>query len=203
MAVEEINFPLARRGPLLGTRLLGALGIVGAQMWVLDAVYRHVYGLGGGPNDRVSGALNLLYIIGWACSAVALRRLRVTGRGLTASVAYAVQCMGLTLAGLISLQEVLDLKALAAHPLYPVVDAVWPLSHLFMLVVGALVWRAGVWRGWRRLPCFVCGLALPAFFAAVPALGEDARFVFIIFVTTGFTLLGNAVRTAPIKEVSR
>ena len=203
MAVGEIYLPLAGRGPLLKTKLLGAAGIVGAQMWALDALYRHAYGLGGGPNDRVSGVLNLLYIIGWACSAVALRRLRVTGRGLAAAAAYVVQCLGLTLAGLISLNEALDLKVGAAHPLYIVVDAAWPLSHLFMLVVGVLVRRAGVWRGWRRLPCFVCGLALPAFFAAVPALGEDARFVFIIFVTTGFTLLGNAVRTAPIKEVSR
>lgn len=193
MAVGESYLTLAGRGPLLKTKLLGALGVVGAQMFALDALYRHAYGLGGGPNDRVSSVLNLLYVIGWASSAVALRRMRVTGRGVAAAAAYVVQCMGLTLAGLISLNEALDLKVGAASPFYIVVDASWPLSHLFMLFVGVLVWRAGVWRGWRRLPCFVCGLALPAYFAATPLLGEEARFAFVLFVTAGFTLLGKAV----------
>jgi hypothetical protein len=201
MAVEEVNLPLAQSGPLLTTKLLGACGIVGAQMFALDAVYRYAYGLGGGPNDRVSSALNLLYIIGWTCSAVALRRLRVTGRGSAARAAFVVQCAGLALAGLIACNEMSNLTGLASHPLYPLVDAAWPLSHLFMLVVGALVWRARVWRGWRRLPFFVCGLALPSYFATLPLFGEDARFAFITLVTAGFTLLGIAVRTA--KEVSR
>lgn len=201
MAVEEVNLQLAESGPFLKTKLLGAFGIVGAQMFALDAVYRHAYGLGGGPNDHVSSALNLLYIIGWTCSAVALRRLRVTGRGGAARAAFAVQCAGLVLAGLISCNEMLDLTGLASHPLYFVFDAAWPLSHLFMLVVGALVWRARVWRGWRRLPCFICGLALLSYFATLPLLGADARFAFITLVTAGFTLLAVAVRTA--KEVSR
>jgi hypothetical protein len=201
MAVEEVNLPLAEGGTFLTTKMLGALGIVGAQMFALDAAYRHAYGLGGGPNDRVSSALNLLYIIGWASSAVALRRLRVTGRGRAARAAFAVQCAGLALAGLIACNEMLNLTGLASHPLYFLLDASWPLSHLFMLVVGALVWRARVWRGWRRAACFVCGLALPSYFAALPLVGEDARFAFIALVTAGFTLLAVAVRTA--KGVSR
>ncbi|HJQ32486.1 MAG TPA: hypothetical protein VJ866_09910 [Pyrinomonadaceae bacterium] len=201
MAVEEVNLPLAKSGPFLTTKLLGTLGVVGAQMFALDAVYRHAYGLGGGPNDRVSSVLNLLYIVGWVCSAAALRRLRATGRGRAARAAFIIQCAGLALAAFVALAEALDLKALTTQPFYFAVDASWPLSHLFMLFVGALVWRAGVWRGWRRAGCFVCGLALPSYFAALPLVGEDARFAFVALVTAGFTLLGIAVRTA--KEVSR
>ncbi|MBV9928573.1 MAG: hypothetical protein JOZ96_26390 [Acidobacteria bacterium] len=201
MAVEEVNLPLVKGGPFLTTKLLGTLGVVGAQMFVLDAVYRRAYGLGGGPNDRVSSVLNLLYVVGWASSAVALRRLRATGRGRAARAAFIIQCAGLALAGFVALAEALDLGAVTTQPFYFVLDAAWPLSHLFMLAVGALVRRAGVWRGWRRLGCFACGLALPSYFAALPLLGEDARFAFVALVTAGFTLLGIAVRTA--KEVSR
>jgi hypothetical protein len=62
-----------------------------------------------------------------------------------------------------------------------------------MLVVGVLVRKAGVWRGWRLLAPFICGLALPLFILA-RLLGLESVYPFFIMTAVGFTLLGLAVR---------
>jgi hypothetical protein len=72
----------------------------------------------------------------------------------------------------------------------------YPFSHVLMIIVGIAVWRAGIWRGWRIVPAFLCGLALPLFFAGSALVGrENSGWIFIGGVTLGFFLLGYAVRT--------
>ena len=51
-----------------------------------------------------------------------------------------------------------------------VTDAAWPLSHVFMLVVGTLVLSVGRLTGWRRFPAMISGLAQPLF-VGLSALG--------------------------------
>jgi hypothetical protein len=65
-----------------------------------------------------------------------------------------------------------------------------------MIVVAVAVVRAKVWRGWRRIPAFLVGLALPSFVALSIAFGRvNGSFIFPLMVTTGFFMLGLAVLT--------
>ena len=78
----------------------------------------------------------------------------------------------------------------------------YPFSHVMFLVLGIAVVKAGVWRGWRRVPAFLVGLALPLFFSLLALFGrENANVIFPVLVTAGFFLLGYAVRTT--RSISR
>jgi len=66
-----------------------------------------------------------------------------------------------------------------------------------MLVVGGFVLRAGVWHGWRRVPAFLCALALLAFFiASTVGVKEVGLVLFAVMTTVGYMSLGYAVRTS-------
>jgi len=61
-----------------------------------------------------------------------------------------------------------------------------------MLIVGALVVRAGRLGGWRKLPPFVCGVALPVFvlLTAAGAPQGVAAASFDVLTMAGFGALG-------------
>jgi hypothetical protein len=178
-------------------RLLGTIGMLCAPMLLLESLYRIAAQLPDNQNNRLVGVLGTLYIAGWMASTVGMRRLRVTGRGFWSRLVFVIQMAGLMLALLWSVQEIFRSGTAIDNTIYAVIDMSWPLSHLFMLVVGAFVIKAGVWRGWRMIAPFLCGLALPLFFAASAAGART--FGLVIFpatVTIGFIMLGYAVRTA-------
>ena len=80
---------------------------------------------------------------------------------------------------------------------FRITDVAWPLSHMFMLVVGIFVLKAGVSRGWRKLPPFLCGLALPVTFAIGAVGGISAGGVlFGVMTAAGFMSMGYAVCTS-------
>jgi hypothetical protein len=66
-----------------------------------------------------------------------------------------------------------------------------------MLVVAGMVMRARRLLGWRRIPAFVCGLALPVTVALQQWVAPAAANVaFPLLTTLGFALLGVVVRSA-------
>ena len=170
-------------------RVLGLLGMLGAPaslyLWSPPA-----------KTDLRANLMMSAYLIGWACSAVAMRRLRVSGRGRGAAAIFAVQILALALAFCQQPQD-----QLAARPLgdafYFASDMAWPFSHVFMLVVSAAVARAGVWRGWRRWTPLACGLALPLTFAVAGTGMASPNAVFCVGTAASFFALGLAVLTSP------
>ncbi|HKQ52293.1 MAG TPA: hypothetical protein VJT74_08000 [Pyrinomonadaceae bacterium] len=189
MVTERIELP-ATQNSYLTPRLLGTVGMVCAPMLFVSGF---LYALGDGTAALAASALGMLYLVGWAASAAGMRQLRVAGR-LSGAV-FAVQLVGLSLALVFNVLEMAG-----ANPdtlFFRVTDMAWPVSHLFMLVVGALVLTARVWRGWRSWTPWLCGLALPVFFGARPLLGgEVGGFIFGVLTAIAFTLLGYAVRTS-------
>ena len=147
--------------------------------------------------DQFWGALELLYIAGWMTSIVALWRLNATGRGAIGRAILALQLAGLTLAGaesvMIASVPNLDQSTL----LYQMTDIAWPLSHVFMLMVGTAVLVARVVPGWQRVTPLLCGLVLPLFFVAV-MVGDEffGRLAFGVGTAVAFALLGWTVRRA-------
>lgn len=154
-----------------------------------------LYTLGDGPAAYIASMLGMLYLVGWAASAMGMRQLKVTGAGALAQIIFVIQLAGLSLALIFNALEMAH-----ANPdtfFFHVTDMAWPLSHLFMLVVGAFVLATRVWRGWRSWTPILCGLVLPIFFAARPLLGGAvAGFIFGFLTMVTFALLGYAVRTS-------
>ena len=171
--------------------------MLGAPMLFLSGL---LYTLGDGPAALAASVLGMLYLIGWAASATGMRQLRVTGAGALGKTVFIVQLIGLSLALVFNVLEIA--RANQDTLLFRVTDLAWPVSHIFMLVVGTLVLATRVWRGWRSWTPILCGLALPLFFAARPLLGgEVGGFIFGFLTMVTFMLLGYAVRTSkPIAD---
>lgn len=191
--------PAARPGSLPLYRLLGALGILGAPAFPLIGALHP-----GGFQEHdplavpaaADNALMFAYIAGWLCSAVGLRRLRAAGRGRGAAVVTAVQLTALALAATQNLQDLAGRRPLGGA-FYFATDMAWPFSHVFMLVVFAAVWRAGVWTGWRRWTPLLGGLVLPLTFLGGGTGWFSPNLVFPYGTTLAFAALGLAVATAP------
>jgi len=106
MAAEEINIPLHRQETFFSLRLLGTCGMLGAPMMLLEGLYRHLAHVGDNQINQFVGVLGFIYIGGWVCSSIGMRRLRVTGNSIWSAAVFTVQMAGLLLAGLWSIQEI-------------------------------------------------------------------------------------------------
>jgi hypothetical protein len=193
MSVNDLVLPAAQRDVFVTNRLLGTLGMLAAPMMLAEML---IFGFMQHGSNRVIGALSAIYIAGWICTAVGMRRLRAAGNTSLSKGVFVAQLVGLTLAFLWALHEIVYSDAGKDSVFFRVTDAAWPLSHLFMLVVGILTLRAGVWTGWQRFAPFLVGLALPAGIGASLIAGKSAMGIpFAALTTAGFLMLGYAVRT--------
>ena len=200
MSVQEIVLP-NDNSFLASNRLLGAIGMILSPMLFLASFFFAPQFDQPSPHPFLAGLGGILYLSGAMASATAMRRLRVTGNGKGASLLYFVQITGLLLAMCF---DVLDNAApqLRETTVFFITDMAYPLSHILMIIVAVAVIRAKVWRGWRRIPAFLVGLALPSFISLSAASGrENANFMFPLMVTVGFFLLGLAVFTT--KTINR
>jgi hypothetical protein len=196
MVAESVGAVARRPVSILRPRLLGTIGMLAAPMMLIEGIYRSLMHLPPDKDDIFVGLIEALYVIGWMCTTVGMRQLRATGSGKGSAVVFAIQIIGQTLALLFALAALVRWTAFTTTPLFGIADLAWPFSHLFMLVVGVFVWKAGVWKGWQRVAPFVCSGGLLGLFALMPLVGRDAAVpVFGIGVTAGFLLLGYAVRT--------
>lgn len=192
MATEQMNLPLSRQNAFLSARFLGTLGMLASPMLFAEGML-YTLGYGDSPNARFIPLLGIIYLTGWACSLTGMRQLRATGDGTLAKAVFILQLLGLFLASLFNVQEMMG--ANSNNLFYRITDIAWPASHVSMLVVGVLVLKAKVWRGWRSVAPFLCGLALPAFFAASVVIERSvAGAFFSILTAVAFMLLGYAVR---------
>jgi len=149
-------------------------------------------------NSPLVGITGLLYLAGWICSLVALRRLGVLGPSVAARTVYWIQIGLIATAAMLSTQELLYGSA-EKLPL-PVLDLAWPLSHTFMLVTGGFAIASDVWKGWRRVAPFLPGLKIPLLLTLM-ALGAGngqglAGSIQATWASFAFLLLGYAVFTS-------
>ena len=194
MALVGTRLSPSNRIAIRATVIIPALALVGASIMFLQGA---AYQFRPGDPDQFWGATELLYVVGWMSSIVALMRLNATGRSIGGQLILGVQLVGLTLAAaesvLIAIVPTPDQSTL----LYQVTDIAWPLSHTFMLVVGIAVLVARVLPGWQRVTPLLCGLVLPLSFLTALVAGDlGVRVVFAVGTAVTFALLGWAVRRA-------
>lgn len=194
MSVQEIVLP-DNDSFWVSNRMLSAIAMILSPMLFLASFFFAPQLEQMSPHPFLAGLGGVLYLSGAMASATAMRSLRVTGNGKGASILYFVQMTGLLLAMCF---DVLENAApqLRETTVFFITDMAYPFSHILMIIVGIAVIRAGAWCGWRRIPAFLVGLALPSFIVLSAAAGrENGSFIFPLMVTTGFFLLGLAVFT--------
>ncbi|NUO79815.1 hypothetical protein HUU05_07040 [candidate division KSB1 bacterium] len=175
-------------------RALGAVGILAAPMLLFSVPFLET---SSATSSRIAAALGMLFLFGWLCSALGLRLLRVTGSSAASKFAFVIQLLGLTLAAAQQVQDMIYANQIPSNVFYQICNAAWPLSVLFMLVIGAMALRAGVWAGWHRFTPLLCGLALPLMFLLRAVWGREVGvFFFGIYTTIAWALLAFAVRNA-------
>ena len=196
MSVQEmvLQNSAGSSNALISTHTLGLVGMFLSPMLFFASLF---YGEMDqpSPNPLLTSLGGFLYLAGAVAAAVAMRRMRVTGNGTGAKILFAVQLTGLCLAMCF---DVLEYAAphLRGTWAFFITDLAYPFSHVLMIIVGVALVRAKVWRGWRRVPAFLVGLALPSFIGLSIAFGrENAGFIFPLIVTIGFFTLGLAVST--------
>jgi hypothetical protein len=181
MAVQQMRLlPAARREAPIN-RILGAAGVLGSAMLLVEGLLTGFRPAGTTPDTAL---VEMLFLAGWAGTAVGLRRTRAAGDGPVAGLTFLVQITGIALAAVWSGWYVLAPGVEPTNALFQLAAAAWPLSVLFWIVVGALVVREKAWTGWRRFAPLLCGLTLPAFIAASAVAGREVAIPLFSVATT-------------------
>lgn len=153
----------------MNNRTLAAIAMVCAPALLADVVIT-----GGLYSPPVIGLASMVFMAGWICSNTVMRRRRAAGTGLWGRAVLLVQLATLTLAFLFGLVEATGLLG-SGSLAFKALDVSWPLSMLWMLVVGGAVIAAGRLPGWRRfvpvlcVPLWLAGMTLGTLLLPEPA----------------------------------
>lgn len=182
---------------MMNNKLLGLFALVGAPFLCINT-YIHV----PDPNahvyitDSLSGFFDLLYISGWLCSIIGLRRIGAMGTDRFGRIISIAILGSLMLADLWNVYEMI----LPNHNtvLYYALDSFWPISNVVMLGVGVAVIRAKKLTGWKRYVPLLCGLWLPITILASFTVGDVAFAISNGYTAVAWTLLAIIVLTSKV-----
>jgi hypothetical protein len=137
----------------LNNRLLGTIAMICAPALLIEALL-----LQGQENAPITGSASMVFMAGWVCSNIGMWWMRATGTGNWGRAVLLIQLVGLVLAFLFGLFEATGLLG-SESLVFNVTDAAWPLSMLWMIVVGVTVVVAKQISGWPALSrcCAHCG----------------------------------------------
>jgi hypothetical protein len=179
----------------MSNRALGTIGMVCAPAILIQGIL--------GQSDVAIGITGMIFMAGWICVNTAMRRLQAAGAGTWGRVVLLVQLVGLVLAFSQGIYEVTGLAG-QGNILFDIADAAWPLSMLWMLVVGVSVIRA---RGlselrWQRYIPLLCPFWLPIALILGTLFGDPAQgvglggLIGLVYATVLWGLLGYVIREA-------
>lgn len=197
-----VTLPVVNQSSSSFLRFLGLAGMVCAPGMLVDASIRYAAGDTGEGVIASSSIVGLFYLLGWTASMIGFRRLRLTGNGVVARIVFWLQMVGLLLAAGQQVMELSQAPTLLHSRLFGICDMAWPLSHLFMLVVGGMVLTTGRVQSFARFAAMGCGLALPATAALAPLNHYVFAFGFGVATMICFGALGVTVyRAANGREI--
>jgi len=152
-------------------KLLGIFGMLAApflsfQMMCGQAADAYYTSLGG--------VFDLIYMCGWMCSVFGLKRLQMMGK--SNNLLCNIQLVLLSVANVWNVWVIFDPNNNTT--LFFVLDMFWPLSNLFMLVLGIVIAVKGTVKGWRRYVVLTVGLWLPFALATSMLFGRDKHFAY-------------------------
>ncbi len=176
----------------MNDRTLGTIAMICAPALLVEGLIEELL-LGGQDHAPITGITGTVFIVGWICSNTVMRRMKAAGIGKWGRAALLIQLAGLVLASVPGLLEATGLLG-RGNVIFVATDAAWPLSMLWMLVVGVSVIAAGRLSGWRRFVPLLCPLWLPIALIGGAAFGDAAGFAGLGFSAVLWLLLGYIVR---------
>lgn len=171
----------------MDNRVLGTIAIICAPALLIEGLL-----LGGQENAVITGIASMVFMAGWICSNIGMQRMRATGTGTWGRAVLLIQLVGLVLAfifGFIEATALLDENNIV----WVVTDAAWPLSMLWMLVVGITVIRAKRLSGWQRLVPVLCPFWLPLAALGGTVFGDAGGVIGLVYSAVLWFLLGYVV----------
>lgn len=172
----------------MNNRVLGTIAVICAPALLIEGLL-----LRGREDALITGIASMVFMAGWICSNIGMWRMRVTGTGKWGRVVLLVQLVGLVLAFMFGFFEATGWLGRESI-VFNVTDAAWPLSMLWMIVVGITVILAKRLSGWQRFVPLLCPFWLPIAIVATIAFGDTGGLIGVGFAAVLWALLGYVVR---------
>lgn len=172
----------------MNNRTLGTIAMICAPAMLIEGLL-----LRGEEDALITGLASMVFMAGWICSNIGMWRMRATGTGRWGRAVLLVQLVGLVLAFLFGFFEATGLFG-EDNVIFIVTDVAWPLSMVWMLVVGVTVIVAKRLSGWRRFVPVLCPLWLPLAILGTLAFGDTGGLIGVGFAAVLWALLGYIVR---------
>ena len=173
----------------ISNKILGIAGIIAAPFLGLEMSVNE------GSNTSLGGLFDLIYMLGWMCSIIALLNMKAAGEKSNGRIVLRIQLVLLAIANIWNIWVILDPDN--SSTLFFILDFFWPLSNLFMLITGIAVAIAGRMEGWRRWTAMLAGLWLPfsVIIMMVVLNNVKAMNISITYSVVAWSLLGLSIAT--------
>jgi hypothetical protein len=181
----------------MNNRLLGTIAIICAPALLIEELLL----LQGQENALITGIASMIFMAGWICSNIGMWRMRATGTGKWGRAVLLVQLVGLGLAFMFGFFEATGLLGRESL-VFNITDAAWPLSMLWMIVVGVSVLVAKRLLGWQRLVPLLCPLWLPMAIILSIAFGDTVGgivgfgYAAVVWALLGYVVVRSGSRQA-------
>ena len=141
----------------MSNKLLGILALTGAP-WLFIGTYveqqmPHL------SDSWFTGVWGIIFISGWMCAVIALKRLRATGDTTFGQILLTVLLISLSIANISNVIQIIVEKNKPSYFMF--FDLFWPLSNIIMLIVGIMVIIAKRLKGWKRYVPLATGMWFP------------------------------------------
>ena len=173
----------------MNDRILGIIAMVCAPALLVEGLL-----VQGQENAVITGVASMVFMAGWVGSNVGMQRMRASGTGKWGRAVLLIQLIGLVLAFMFGFFEATGLLGRESI-IFNITDAAWPLSMLWMLVVGITVIRANRLSGWQRFVPVLCPFWLLIAIVGSMAFGDTVGgFLGFGYAAVLWVLLGYIVR---------
>lgn len=177
----------------MSNKVLGVLALIGAPwLFIGTTIEQRMPNL---SDSWFTGVWGILFISGWICAAVALKRLRATGNTPFGMIILIALLVALSVA---NISNVIQIAVERNKPSYFMfLDLFWPLSNVIMLIVGTTVIVARRLKGWKRYIPFATGLWFPL--AMLSAFIDNSLMSFLFggfYSVVAWTLLAFVIITS-------
>ena len=172
----------------MNNRTLGTIAMICAPALLVEGFLTP-----GREDPLVIGIASMIFMAGWVCSNTVMRHERLAGTGLWGRAVLGIQLVGLLMAFCFGFFEATGLLP-ESNPVFVATDLAWPLSMLWMLVVGVTVIVAKRMKGWRRFVPFLCPFWLFIAMGLMAAFGTWGEHIGVAWSAVFWGLLGYALR---------
>lgn len=172
----------------MNERILGTIAMICAPALLVEGLLRQ-----GQENATITGIASMVFMAGWICSNTGMRQMQASGTGRWGRAVLLIQLVGLVLAFTFGFFEATGLLGRESI-IFNITDAAWPLSMLWMLVVGITVIKANQLSGWQRFVPLLCPFwLLIAIFGSMTFGDTAGGFLGIGYAAVLWALLGYIV----------